>query len=186
MKLEHAWTGSRMIHVLNPDPQDIILSEVATGLSREGRYGGAATLIPWSVGQHCLFCDDAAFEDGVTSPLIRATILLHDGPEYMLRDMISPVKRHLPDYKNLEKWWWLAFAERFGLPLEIPGIVKHYDGIAAVSEKESLISPDAGEWPGMPDVQARPIPAYLLSMTPCQVEREFMSRTESFLAKAAI
>ncbi|MFU1607335.1 hypothetical protein ACM25O_13200 [Sulfitobacter pontiacus] len=97
-----AWTGSRMIDVLNPDPEDILLHDIAVGLSRENRYGGAATCIPWSVAQHSLLCDHYAESDGITSAETRLTLLLHDAPEYMIRDMISPVKRQLPEYRGLE------------------------------------------------------------------------------------
>ena len=168
---DYAWTGSRMINVLNPDPDDMILSEIAVGLSRETRYGGAATSIPWSVAQHSLLCDEYAEEDGVTSPEIRLALLLHDAPEYMLRDMISPVKEHLPDYRGLESVWWTALARKFDLPVKMPGIVKHYDMLAAASEKKTLISPEAGEWPGLPD--ARLIPAHLLTLSPREAEGLF-------------
>ncbi|AWY09474.1 hypothetical protein vB_RpoS-V16_38 [Ruegeria phage vB_RpoS-V16] len=174
-----AWTGSRMIDVLNPDPHDIILGEVATGLSREPRYGGAATAVFWSVAQHCLLADDLAVFDGIVHRETRLAILLHDAPEYMLRDIISPVKRFLPDYRDLEDVWWRATAHKFGLPKVLPGIVKHYDMVACSSEKKALISPEAGEWPGLPE--PRPIPESLLVATPFQVARMFVARVSSLL-----
>jgi hypothetical protein len=179
LRPERAWTGSRMIDVLNPDPEDIILRDITVGLSREPRYGGAATLIPWTVGQHTLFMDDTAETDGVTSREIRLMILLHDAPEYMMRDMIAPMKRHLPEYKALEKVWWRAVAQKFGLPETLPGVVKFYDMTAAASEKAQLIAPEAGEWPNLP--MPRRITARQMAATPLEVEAELRRRIESLL-----
>ena len=166
-KVSHrAWTGSRLIDVLNPDPMDIILSEVCTGLARETRYGASATRVPWSVGQHLLLCDHYAEEDGPRCELGvtgRLGLLLHDAPEYMIRDMIAPVKRQLPDYRALETVWWRATAARFNLPVVLPRAVKFYDMLAAASEKEALIDPASGVWPGLPE--PRPIPAAILKLT---------------------
>lgn len=175
-----AWTGSRLVDVRRPRPRDIILSEVAIGLSRETRYGGATTAVPWSVGQHCLLADHLAEEDGVTSPEIRATLLLHDAPEYILRDLIRPVKKLCPDYQRLESVWWIATATRFGLPFEMPSIVVHYDMLACACEKAALISPDSGEWPGLP--APRPIPPRLLAATPTAIAAEFERKVLAALA----
>lgn len=178
-----AWTGSRMIDMLNPKPEDLSLTEIAIGLSREPRYGGAATAVVWTVGQHCLLADDLALEDGVTSPDIRLTILLHDAPEYMLRDILSPLKRHLPDYQAVEKVWWFAVARKFRLPFEFPGIVKHYDMLACSTEKNALISPEAGAWPGLPAPRA--LPSRLLTLTPREVAEEFQGRVRDLLKQSA-
>ena len=167
----YAWTGSRMVNILDPDPDDLILEEITMGLSREPRYGGSATAVPWTVAQHCLLVVHYAEEDGVTSPDLLLTMLLHDAPEYMLRDLISPVKRYCPDYKGIEDVWWAAIARKFRLPFKMPGIVKHYDYLACASEKATLISPDAGDWPGLPD--PRPIPASILALTPMQAKGRF-------------
>ena len=177
-----AWTGSRMIDVLDPDPNDILLNEIAVGLAREPRYGGAATAIPWSVAQHCLLAERYAIEDGVTSPDLRAVILLHDAPEYMLRDLISPVKRFCPDYQKIDSVWWRAVAKRFRLPYEMPGIVKHYDMLACSSEKEALISEKAGTWPDMPP--ARPLPVDLLTMRAGAVAAAFEGRVTEALQQS--
>jgi len=177
---EEAWSGSRMINVLNPDPEDLILSEIATGLAREPRYGGSATFVVWSVAQHCLLCDHFAEQDGVSSRDIRLALLLHDAPEYMLRDLISPVKQYCPDYRRIEDTWTRAVATRFGLPPQMPGIVKHYDQLACSSEKTALISPGAGIWPGLPAPRA--IPGALLALTTGQARVAFEEAVGKFLA----
>ena len=180
---EYAWTGSRMIHIANPDPEDMVLDEIAVGLSREPRYGAGATALVWSVAQHSLLVDHLAQEDGVTSPELRLMFLLHDAPEYMLRDLISPVKAHCPDYKSLENVWWAALARKFSLPPKLPGIVKHYDRLACASEKAILISPQSGDWPGLPS--PRNVPQHLLSLTGMQAARHYKTEVLSQTAQIA-
>jgi hypothetical protein len=174
-----AWTGSRYIDVTTPDPEDIVLDEVAVGLSREPRYGGNATAIPWSVGQHSIMAAMFARDDGVTSAEILLTILLHDAPEYMLRDMLRPVKSVCPDYRKLEEIWWHAVARKFRLPFDLPGIVKYYDDLACASEKAVLLSPETGEWPGLPS--PRDIPSALLGSSSVKVSHWFMAEVGALL-----
>lgn len=169
-----------MISILNPDPEDFILSEIAVGLSRETRWGGAATRISWSVAQHLLLCDRFAVADGHSSPGVLLAIILHDAPEYMLRDMIAPVKGELQEYKALETIWWRAMAIRFDIPETMGSFVKHYDRIAGSSEKAALISEAAGVWPW--DVPAREIDADLLSLSETRAARMFVHRVLELLA----
>lgn len=161
----HAWTGSRYIDVLNPRPEDMDPFEIATGLSREARYGAAATSIFWSVAQHSLLCDHLAQAKGIADRRLLRTILMHDAPEYMLRDMIRPVKRNVPSYHVLEHVWWKAIAVRFDLLTEMPGRVKHLDDLACAVEKNDLISPGCGAWPGILVDPGHIIPRNLLGLT---------------------
>jgi len=176
---EMAWTGSRMISMTYPRSEDIILAEVATGLSRETRYGGAATVVPWSVAQHCLTALQYAEEDGIQQVAHLGAVLMHDAPEYMLRDILSPLKRFLPDYREIEGRWWRATAARFCLPFEMPEIVHYYDRITASSEKALLISPESGDWPDMP--KPRLIPHEILSYTPQQAAGHFVAAARRLL-----
>ncbi len=161
----HAWSGSRYIDVTNPQPGDIIPGEIATGLSREPRYGGACTRVFWSVAQHSLLCEALALEDGVSDETVLLAILLHDAPEYMLRDLLRPVKRNCPSYRVLEAAWWNAVAERFGLPREMPPEVKHYDDLALALEKAELIDPGSGAWHGVPKPAGRSIGGDILRLS---------------------
>lgn len=174
----HAWTGSRYINTADPQPQDMSLWDIATGLAREPRYGGAVTSIFWSVGQHSVLQVRLMREDGIEDPVLLRTALMHDAPEYMLRDMIAPVKRQCPDYKRLEGVWWAAMAERWDLPGVLPDIVKKYDLFTMGVEKAALISPRAGDWPGVPKVTERPIPNDLLFATMQDTFQEFLRESK--------
>jgi len=175
-----AWTGSRYIDVLEPAPEDILLEEVATGLSRQNRFGAAATTRAWSVLRHSLVCLAFAEEDGISEndPGGRRTlrtILLHDGPEYILGDLIRPVKSWCPSYRGIEKTWWAAFSKKFSLWPSLCEVEKHYDMLSFASEKAHFVSGDCGDWPGLPD--PRPIPREVMHGSDRFV-------LESFLQKA--
>lgn len=178
---DHAWSGSRYIDVRNPRPSDISLFEIAVGLSREQRYGGAATRVFWSVGQHTLLGLHLMRQDGVTERDLLAGFLLHDGPEYMLRDIIRPVKRNLPGYADLESAWYQAISARVGLDLTIEQHyqVKQYDNLAGSVEKRWLISPRCGEWPETPDPGDYEIPAWLIQAPVGAVAAEFLREAEA-------
>jgi hypothetical protein len=176
---DHAWTGSRYVDVLNPTTDDVNLYEIATGLSREQRYGGASTCVFWSVAQHTLLGDDLICAEGHADAFnLRRDFLLHDAPEYLLRDMIRPVKRNLPDYGRLEEVWTDVIRRRFGLPNEPHPLVKGYDDLACSVEKRWLISPRAGRWPGLPPHADHRIRHWLFHGTPEAVRDEFLTRAD--------
>jgi hypothetical protein len=175
---DHAWSGSRYIDVMNPQPEDIDPFEVATGLSREPRYGGACTTIFWSVAQHSLVCEQFARQDGIEDRDVLLAILLHDAPEYMLRDLIRPVKRNCPSYHVIESVWWAAVASRFGLPHEMPPEVKRYDDLALAAEKKGLISPRCGEWPGVPPAPGKTIPDEIHGLSMADARDYFLRRLD--------
>lgn len=174
----HAWSGSRFIDMRDPQPEDFILDEIARGLSRENRYGGAATSEPWNVGQHLILAVQFAVEDGVPKEDVRV-ILAHDFPEYMLRDVIRPMKQTLPDYKALEALWWSRMATRFNLPFEMPAVVHEYDLLVAACEKREFISDAAGAWPGLP-ITDRPIPVWLRMMSDYEVEEMLLDLMQQY------
>lgn len=175
------WSGSRFIDVLNPAPEDFILTEIATGLARETRFGGSSTRIPWNVAQHSLFTVHLAEQDGVDQRLTLATLLMHDSPEYMLRDMLSPVKAHCPDYKGIESAWWQGVAMRFNLPLRLPPVIKHYDWLAFSSEKAAFVDPAAGDWPGT--VEPREVPENLIFLNETNTINLFLKTAARLLVK---
>lgn len=178
---DHAWTGTVYVDVTNPRPEDIHLEDIAVGLARESRYGGRATFLFWSVAQHSLLVHHMAREDGVDDRLLLAVLLMHDAPEYLLRDMIRPVKRNVPGYGPLEEVWWRAISTRFDLPYEwiAHGDVKRYDDLAVAVEKKWLIDPACGSWPSAPDPGDRRIPPELLHADMGFVGRKFESTARS-------
>lgn len=71
-----------------------LYGDVAEGLARLCRYGGAVPGNPYSVAQHCVVGADAALEE-TGDANISAYFLLHDAHEFVIGDMTTPVARWL-------------------------------------------------------------------------------------------
>lgn len=119
--------SGRRLDLLDPSPLDIEIEDIAHGLARVARWNGQTRGDhAFSVAQHSLIVEDivAAQEP---DPRCRLAALLHDGPEYVIGDMISPFKGVLgQDYKVIEKRLQRAIHLRFGLAADLPaGLEKH-------------------------------------------------------------
>lgn len=135
------WTGSTLLDIRNPDPSKIHLKDVARGLSRTYRYAGHTheETQPYSTAWHSLFCEMVADQMGL--PLwVRLQALLHDAPEYILGDMMKPIKVLIPQFEAIESGLWGATATRFQIPKEFHPAVKKIDQIAFDVECHCLIS----------------------------------------------
>ena len=111
--------SGRRLDLLDPSPLDIELEDIAHGLARVARWNGQ-TLGPhiFSVAQHCLLVEKIARAlQPALSPEQSLFMLLHDAPEYVIGDMISPFKAVIGDaYKTVEKRLLEAILRRFSLP----------------------------------------------------------------------
>ncbi|KQT88288.1 HD family hydrolase [Aurantimonas sp. Leaf443] len=109
--------SGRRLDLLDPSPLDIEIEDIAHGLARVARWNGQTRGDhAFSVAQHSLIVERivAASEP---DPRWRLAALLHDGPEYVIGDMISPFKSVMGgDYKRVEKRLQAAIHMRFGLP----------------------------------------------------------------------
>ena len=111
----------RRLDLLNPSPDDIEAEDIAHGLSRVARWNGQTKgLHAFSVAQHSLLVEDIfCVLVPSASHEARLAALLHDAPEYVVGDMISPFKAVIGgDYKALERRLLSAVHIRFGLPAE--------------------------------------------------------------------
>ena len=119
--------SGRRLDLLDPSPLDVEIEDIAHGLARVARWNGQTegpTI--FSVAQHCLLVEAiaTALEPAITTR-VSLTILLHDAPEYVIGDMISPFKAVIGgDYKGVEARLLAAIHLRFGLPAEAPATVK--------------------------------------------------------------
>src|SRR5580692_2691429 len=111
--------SGRRIDLLDPSPLDVEIADIAHGLARVARWNGQTNGAHiFSVAQHTLLGEAVMREQ---SPRVdasyRLAALLHDAPEYVIGDMISPFKAVLGgDYKAVEKRLLSAIHIRFGLP----------------------------------------------------------------------
>ena len=130
MKQPRAWQrmlSGRRLDLLDPTPVDIEIEDIAHGLAFVARWNGQ-TRGDWaySVAEHSLLVE-ALF--GRMNPACaakwRLAALLHDAPEYVIGDMISPVKAAVgPGYGALDERLTAAVHLRFGLPSVLPVAVK--------------------------------------------------------------
>lgn len=137
--------SGRRLDLLAPSPADIEIDDIAHGLARVARWNGQTVgAHAFSVAQHTLIVEDiaAALNPGWDRHWRLAT-MLHDAPEYVVGDLISPFKAAIGlDYKAFELRLLAAIHERFSLPRTLPDVViaaiKRADRIAAYHEATRL------------------------------------------------
>jgi hypothetical protein len=137
--------SGRRLDLLDPSPLDVELDDIAHGLARVARWNGQTKGAHiFSVAQHSLLVEVMA---RAKVPRLdargRIAVLLHDAPEYVIGDMISPFKVVIGDsYKSVEKRLLGAIHLRFGLPAKLPEtlqtLIKTADRCAAYLEATRL------------------------------------------------
>ncbi len=183
--------SGRRLDLLDPTPMDIEVEDIAHGLAFVARWNGQTRGdFPYSVAEHSLLVEDlfaTLFPD--MPPRWRLAALLHDAPEYVIGDMISPVKASVgPDYGLLDERLAAAVHLRFGLPAALPKTVKarikRADKISAWLEATQIagFSPaEANRLFGHPTpetVDGRRI----MLRAPAEVRRDFVARHAALLA----
>jgi hypothetical protein len=130
MKQARAWQrmlSGRRLDLLDPTPVDIEVEDIAHGLAFVARWNGQTRGDwPYSVAEHSLLVEEIFTRQ---NPGIAArwqlAALLHDAPEYVIGDMISPVKAAVgPGYGALDERLTAAVHLRFGLPAVLPAPIK--------------------------------------------------------------
>lgn len=119
--------SGRRLDLLDPSPMDIEIEDIAHGLARVARWNGQTVgEHAFSVAQHCLVVEEiAAHIRPELEPRWRLAAILHDAPEYVIGDMISPFKAALGvDYRTFEDRLETAIHVRFGLPAKTPPLIK--------------------------------------------------------------
>jgi uncharacterized protein len=179
--------SGRRLDLLDPSPLDIEIADIAHGLARVARWNGQTSGAHiFSVAQHTLLVEAVMVAQAPRiDPKARLAALLHDAPEYVIGDMISPFKAVLGgDYKQVEKRLLAAIHIRFGLPplliSEIERQIKGADRGAAYLEATHLAGfaqAEAkrlfGRDPGLPRAIQED---YLTPWTAARAEKQFLSR----------
>jgi 5'-deoxynucleotidase YfbR-like HD superfamily hydrolase len=130
MKQPRAWQrmlSGRRLDLLDPTPVDIEIADIAHGLAFVARWNGQTRGdFAYSVAEHSLLVTDIFAQQQPNAPVKwQLAALLHDAPEYVIGDMISPVKAAVgPDYGALDDRLTAAIHIRFGLPAQIPVTIK--------------------------------------------------------------
>ena len=178
--------SGRRLDLIDPSPLDIEITDIAHGLARVARWNGQ-TEGPeiFSVAQHSLLVEalfSAACPEAPRADRLAA--LLHDAPEYVIGDMISPFKAQIGgDYKRVEERLFGAILVRFGLPahlsVELSKAIKAADHEAAFHEASRLAGfglVEARKLFGAPKVALSGLNDYFSSLRPDEAQRRFLLR----------
>lgn len=192
-KPPRAWQrmlSGRRLDLLDPSPLDVEISDIAQGLARVARWNGQTRGDhAFSVAQHSLLVETIVGQLTAATPELRLMALLHDAPEYVIGDMISPFKSVVGGgYKTVEARLETAIHIRFGLPASLPkatrALIKRADRIAAYFEATELagfadkeartfFGPPRGITLGMIDIDPHPA---------ADIEKLFLARFEAIAA----
>ncbi len=119
--------SGRRLDLLDPTPMDIEIEDIAHGLAFVARWNGQTRGdYAYSVAEHSLLVEQLFRRiDPKADAKWCLAALLHDAPEYVIGDMISPVKASVgPGYSELDDRLAAAIHLRFGLPATIPARIK--------------------------------------------------------------
>lgn len=193
MKQPRAWQkmlSGRRLDLLDPTPVDIEIGDIAHGLAFVARWNGQTEGdYAYSVAEHSLLVERLYTRLTPGAPAKwKLAALLHDAPEYVIGDMISPVKAAVgPGYDELDKRLAAAIHIRFGLPAAIPAQVKRQikkaDRISAWMEATQIAGfsrQEADKFFGHPDpvlIEGLPI----LLRPPMEVRAEYTARHSALL-----
>jgi 5'-deoxynucleotidase YfbR-like HD superfamily hydrolase len=133
--------SGRRLDLLNPSPLDVEIEDIAHGLSRMARWNGQTKGAHiFSVAQHSVLVEHIACHiQPDLDAQSRLIVLLHDAPEYVIGDIISPFKAAVGEtYKTIENRLLEAIHIRFGLPAKpspaLSRLTKKADRAAAYLE----------------------------------------------------
>lgn len=183
--------SGRRLDLLDPTPIDIEVEDIAHGLAFVARWNGQTIGdYAYSVAEHSLLVEKIyALQNPKAPPKWRLAALLHDAPEYVIGDMISPVKSAVgPSYSDLDDKLTAAIHIRFGLPATLPKTVK-----AAIKRADKVSAwLEAVKIAGFEEAEAnkffgRPSPEILNSISielrpPVQVREDYTKRHADLLA----
>lgn len=178
--------SGRRLDLLDPSPMDVEIEDIAHGLARVARWNGQTRgPIPFNVAQHSLIVEQFCGEMKPGWPVKwRLAALLHDAPEFVIGDMISPFKAQLGgQYKAIESRLMQAIHLRFGLPAHLPETVekqiKRADRACAYFEAVQLAGFEVDEALKFFGAPKGVTPLSLAAMTTLEAQKAYLDRFES-------
>ena len=184
--------SGRRLDLLDPTPIDIEVEDIAHGLAFVARWNGQTHGdFAYSVAEHSLLVEELFGRLDPKAPVKwKLAALLHDAPEYVIGDMISPVKAAVgPGYSALDDRLAAAVHLRFGLPAAVPQTVKkkikRADKISAWLEATQIAGfseAEASKYFGKPDF-ALINGLSIVLRPPLEVRHAFVARHEALLAQ---
>ena len=143
--------SGRHVELTDPSPDAIDIHDIAVGLSRECRFSGQCRTF-YSVAQHSVLAS-------LIVPLEYALeALLHDATEAFIKDLPSPLKGMLPEYRRIERILDRTIRRKFDLPDTMSAPVREADRVLLSTEKRDLMPHDPRPWVLLDGTQPLPSP----------------------------
>jgi len=189
---QRAWQrmlSGRKLDILSPSPFDIEIEDIALGLSRVTRWNGQTTgKYPYSVAQHSVLVEELFnIEYPNLDKKWNLAALLHDAPEYVIGDLITPFKYALNNsYRFVEDNLMKAIYLRFGLPALLP---RHIESKIKKIDK-SLAWFEAVDLAGYKEKEASKIikkpnlnskPQIIVALSANDVQKKFLKRFQEII-----
>ena len=176
--------SGRRLDILEPSPLDVEIEDIAHGLSRLARWNGQTSgNYSFSVAQHSILVEKILhMNSSMISNKWRIASLLHDAPEYVIGDMITPLKSALgKEYRTIEEKLHQAIHIRFGLPVTLPDAIvksiKKADKMAAWIEATQIAGFTASEAGKVfPKPRGTPKEILLVPISPKKAKEAFIRR----------
>lgn len=171
-----------------PRADEVNLIDIAHALSLQCRYNGHCREF-YSVAEHSVRVSMAIETwadlnsntlDDYEQAVLAFWGLMHDAAEAYVGDMVRPLKHHMPAFRAVEASVMAAICERFGMAIEEPAIVKHFDNVILRTEKRDIVNGDL-LWSFPPEIQ--PLPEKIIPWSPAEAERRFLARFDELGGK---
>jgi 5'-deoxynucleotidase YfbR-like HD superfamily hydrolase len=186
--------SGRRLDLLDPSPLDVEIEDIAHGLARVARWNGQTIGdYAFSVAQHSLLVERIlCLQNPEASHRDRLATMLHDAPEYVIGDLISPFKAVIDEtYRTIEERLHQAVRLRFGLPGNLPMAIrqriKKADQAAAYFEAQALAGfseAEAGRYFGRPgSIREEQISTFIQPWPTKQAESRFLKNFRSVAAE---
>lgn len=128
------FTGT-YIDVFEPKLELINIEDIAHSLSRQCRFGGHV-INYYSVAEHSIWVAQRVPKDQ------KLAALLHDASEAYLVDIPKPIKRHFPQYNDMEDQMMKAISLKFGFQYPFHSSIKEADKAALQWEWDNKVLVD--------------------------------------------
>ncbi|PIZ81725.1 phosphohydrolase [Candidatus Pacearchaeota archaeon CG_4_10_14_0_2_um_filter_30_11] len=157
---------------LDPKSEEVDIKDIALSLAFQCRFNGHSNYF-YSIAQHSVIVSKIVSKDQASAAL------LHDAAETYIGDMVSPLKRFMLEFKEIENKIEKIIFEKFGIKNVNQKEIKRADNIALVTEMRDLMKSPPERWKV---ASFEPIHEKIISMGPEESEKIFLKRFEELFS----
>jgi hypothetical protein len=132
--------SKKIVYPLDPKEEEICIEDIAHALSMLCRFTGHSNYF-YSVCEHSLLVASLLPDD------LKLTGLLHDATEAYINDLSRPLKKSLPEYKEIELRLQEVIARKFNLVYPFPELIKEVDDAVLMAEQIVMMGEQVQPWP---------------------------------------